>query len=96
MRLTKDKCILLIREKYRETGRYPKKSDFSEDEVAMIKSYFGPWPRALEAAGVKEPRDNQKTEKRKQKRIEMKRARNAQRKQIKKSDVAEKKGQEEI
>jgi hypothetical protein len=50
----------------------------------------------LEAAGVKEPRDNQKAEKRKQKRIEMKRARNAQRKQIKKSDVAEKKGQEEI
>ncbi|MBE6850668.1 MAG: hypothetical protein E7504_02860 [Ruminococcus sp.] len=36
--------------------RYPKRADFSEREVVAIKAFLGPWPRALEAAGVKPPR----------------------------------------
>lgn len=52
---TKDDCIILIQNKANALKRLPKKSDFDEDAVSMIKSYFGPWPRALEAAGVKEP-----------------------------------------
>lgn len=95
MRLTKEKCIILLQKKSDETGRYPKKSDFSEEEVSMIKSYFGPWPRALEAAGVKEPKENRKKEARRQKRIAVKRARNAERKNRKKENVAEKKGKVE-
>ena len=95
MKLTKEKCIYLLQNVYKETGRYPKKSDFSVEEVSMIKSYFGPWPRALEAAGVKEPREKDKAEQRRQKRIEAKRARIAERKQIKKNNVAEKKGKGE-
>lgn len=95
MKLTKEYCMRLLQNTYKETGRYPKKSDFSEEEVSMIKSYFGPWPRALEAAGVKEPRENNKAEQRRQKRIETKRARNAERKKLKKNDVAEKKGKVE-
>lgn len=54
-KLTKEDCILLIKHKYDELGYLPKKSDFDVETVSMIKSYFGPWPRALEAAGVKEP-----------------------------------------
>ncbi|MBQ7653748.1 MAG: hypothetical protein IJS17_01600 [Clostridia bacterium] len=33
-------------------GRLPKKSDFDKDEVVKIKQFFGPWPHALEQAGL--------------------------------------------
>ena len=55
VKLTKDDCVFLLLKKYETLKRLPKKSDFSDDEVAYIKSYFGPWPRALEAVGIKEP-----------------------------------------
>ena len=51
--LTKEDCIRLLLKKHTELGRLPKKSDCTIEEVARIKAYFGPWPRALEAAGVK-------------------------------------------
>lgn len=95
MRLTKEDCILLLWNKQKQVNRYPRKSDFSEEEVAMIKSFFGPWPRALEAAGIKEPREADKKAKRQQKRIAAKRARNKKRKELKKMNVAEKKGKVE-
>ena len=50
--LSKEECIGLLRDVFVKENRYPKKSDFSEREVARIKSLFGPWPRALEAAGI--------------------------------------------
>ncbi len=71
-RLTREDCALMIQQKAKELGRIPKKSDFSDEEVSTIKSFFGPWPRALEAAKVKEP-DLMRIEKKRQKRI---RARN--------------------
>lgn len=46
----------LLREKYKELGRLPKKEDFDEPTRSRIKAFLGPWPRALEAAGLKEPR----------------------------------------
>lgn len=60
-KLTKDDSIRLLQEKYaclKEQGinRYPQRSDFSEREVVAIKAFFGPWPRALEAAKIKPPR----------------------------------------
>ena len=75
--LTKEACIALLREKYEELkaqGRtdYPKRADFSENEVIAIKSHFGPWPRALEAAGVK-PVNEALMEKKKQKKLARKR-----------------------
>lgn len=95
MGLTRKECQELLQRKYEEVGRYPTKSDFSEAEVASIKSYFGPWPRALEAAGVKPPKPVTKKQIREQKRIQWKRARNAERKIMKKQNMAEKKGKEE-
>lgn len=40
--------------------RLPKKDDFDQATRARIKAFLGPWPRALEAAGLKEPRPSKK------------------------------------
>ena len=76
----KEDCIRLLKNKYfelKENGmnRYPQRSDFEELEVVAIKSFFGPWPRALEEAGIKPPRDDDRVQKNKEKRIRAKRAR---------------------
>ena len=47
-------AVELLKEKQRETGRLPKKEDFDEVTRSRIKAFLGPWPRALEAAGLKE------------------------------------------
>ena len=41
----------------RGENRYPQRDDFSPEQVVAIKAFLGPWPRALEAAGIKAPRD---------------------------------------
>ena len=46
----------LLRQKYKELGRMPRKDDFDEPTRSRIKAFLGPWPRALEAAGLKKPR----------------------------------------
>lgn len=55
-KLGKDKretAISLLQKKQAELGRLPKKSDFEPGKIGFIKSILGPWPRALEAAGLK-------------------------------------------
>ena len=49
-------AINLLRSRADEMGNgiLPKKSDFSPEEVNLIKQKLGPWPRALEEAGLKE------------------------------------------
>ena len=54
-KLTREECIHRLQQKAEEVERLPKKSDFDEETVSWIKSFFGPWPRALEAAEVKPP-----------------------------------------
>ena len=44
---------LIIR--HGQLGRLPKKEDFDEATRSRIKAFLGPWPRALEAAGLKQP-----------------------------------------
>lgn len=51
---SKEKAVELLRQKADIIGRAPKKSDFEPLEVIYIKAYLGPWPRALEYAGLKE------------------------------------------
>ena len=46
----------LLRQKNKELGRLPRKDDFDEPTRSRIKAFLGPWPRALESAGVKEPK----------------------------------------
>lgn len=65
----KEYCLSLLRQMHQRTGQLPKKSDFEEQQVMLIKNCLGPWPRALEAAGLKEPpavtRSDRNREKRK-------------------------------
>ena len=75
--LTREDCIILLQKKYEELkaqghSDFPKRADFSENEVIAIKSFLGPWPRALEAAGIK-PVNEALMEKKRQKKIAMKR-----------------------
>lgn len=47
----------LLRRKYEELGRLPTKKDFDDVACSQIKAYLGPWPRALESAGLKQPKE---------------------------------------
>ena len=56
----------LLQQKSKELGRLPHKDDFDEPTRSRIKAFLGPWPRALEAAGLKEAKvQPEKTVKRK-------------------------------
>ena len=58
----------LLRQKYKELGRLPRKDDFDDSTRSRIKAFLGPWPRALEAAGLKEAKIKpKKSHKRKRK-----------------------------
>lgn len=61
----------LLRHKAQELGRLPHKDDFDEITRSRIKAFLGPWPRALEAAGLKEakpvPEKSKKSKKRNKK-----------------------------
>lgn len=77
-KFTKENCIRLLEDKAEELkalgeDRFPKRSDFSDEEVCAIKAFLGPWPRALEKVGLKEERDDGKAERALQKRIAAKR-----------------------
>ncbi len=61
MALDRSDAITLLQQKAcalqaQGLARYPARSDFSQSEVMAIKAFLGPWPRALEAAGLKPPR----------------------------------------
>ena len=47
-------AIRTLQAKAGELGRLPQKADFDEATRARIKTFLGPWPRALEKAGLKE------------------------------------------
>ncbi len=49
-------AVRQLQEKSAQLGRLPKKDDFDEATIARIKAFLGPWPRALERAGLKEVR----------------------------------------
>lgn len=49
-------AIAALLEKAAALNRPPHKDDFDEATRARIKAFLGPWPRALEAAGLKAPR----------------------------------------
>lgn len=66
--LSKEDCILILQKKFQETNQLPKKSDFTDYQVMMIKSHLGPWPRALETSGVKPARSDDKLQKKQEKR----------------------------
>ena len=77
-KLDRESCIALLRDKQTElqaagSGRLPQRSDFSEEEIVAVKAFLGPWPRALEAAGLKPPGNEKRLEQRAEKRIRARR-----------------------
>lgn len=70
--VSKDEYINMLREVAEKEGRLPKKSDFSNDDVNRIKGLFGPWPWALEAAGLKESKQEERRQRNYQKRQRLK------------------------
>lgn len=63
----KNWAVGLLCEKAEELGRLPKKDDFDEITRSRLKAFLGPWPRALEAAGLKEVKDTPKKSKKRKK-----------------------------
>lgn len=57
-----------LQNKCKELGTLPKKEDFDVVTLSRIKAFLGPWPRALEAAGLKSPKAVSGTNKRKKSR----------------------------
>ena len=49
-------AISQLRQKAEELGKLPRKADFVDVDCIRIKAALGPWPRALEAAGLKIPK----------------------------------------
>ena len=61
-------AISVLQEKSKELEKLPKKDDFDEVTRSRIKAYLGPWPRALEAAGLKMPKEKAVKSKKRKKR----------------------------
>ena len=63
----KNWAVGLLCKKAEELGRLPKKDDFDEITRSRLKAFLGPWPRALEAAGLKAVKDKPKKSKKRKK-----------------------------
>ena len=90
-KLTREDAVRLLRDRAETLAqagetRFPKRSDFTEREVVAIKAFLGPWPRALEAAGLKAPRSDGRADKTRERRIRAKRLRTAAKKESKLTD----------
>ena len=89
---------LLIDKKKRleEAGenRFPQRPDFSDEEVCAVKAFLGPWPRALEAAGIKEVRNDDRKRLNSEKRIRAKRRRTEAKKVQKQAEKNTTKGEQ--
>lgn len=75
-----ESSIELLKNKQKELSdkgfsRYPQRPDFTDEEVVAIKAFLGPWPRALEAAGLKSRRDCTRHSRSVEKRVRSKRLR---------------------
>ena len=79
-KLNKDGCLALLQERQAQhlaqgKAGYVCRGEFTVEEVVAIKAYFGPWPRALEAAGIKAPSQVCQKDLNRQRRIRAKRNR---------------------
>lgn len=89
----RQKCIRLLTEKQNflqshGAERLPRRADFSTEEVVAIKAALGPWPRALESAGLKPPRNGDRIQRNREKRARAKRRRRETQKAQKEKNTA--------
>lgn len=66
----KKQCVSRLQQAAAELGRLPHKADLPLEEMIAIKQQLGPWPRALEAAGLKPVSKRKKVQMRLQKQKE--------------------------
>jgi hypothetical protein len=90
-KLTREACLALLAEKQAELTaegftRMPQRSDFTDAEVVAVKAFLGPWPRALEAAGLKEPRMEDRIQKNRDKRARAEKRRKRERRAARAED----------
>ncbi len=69
-----EEAVLLLRQMQEALSaagenRYPRRGDFSQEQAAAIKAQLGPWPRALEIAGLKPERTDTRHRKTMEKRL---------------------------
>lgn len=83
--MTREDYLARLRAVAAKENRLPQKSDFSVEDVNRIKGFFGPWPWALEAAGLKDSKQEQRRQKNYEKRRRS-RARRASEKNIQKGE----------
>jgi len=90
----REEAVKLLQQKAQELQRMPKRDDFDSETVCFIKQKLGPWPRALEAAGLKTPPAVTSKEKsrlkRERRKKEIKRIKALQQKMNKRSNQYEK------
>lgn len=84
-------AVRQLREKQEEVGRLPYKRDFDVVTLSRIKAFLGPWPRALETAGLKEVKPEALSKKKSLKRLKKRRKTNLKKKihQMKQNDYRE-------
>lgn len=68
-------AIKQLKNKFEEFGRLPKKDDFDDATRSRIKAFLGPWPRALEEAGLKTPTKPHKSKHRRNRNLKNKESR---------------------
>ncbi|MDR1321731.1 MAG: hypothetical protein LBK56_09945 [Gracilibacteraceae bacterium] len=69
----KKECIAILVALAEKLGRPPIKTDTAgPEETLRIKRALGPWPRALEAAGLKAPRERKAIRKERQRKKQVK------------------------
>lgn len=81
------KAIRMLKEKRELLARLPQRADFEPEELSFIKAKLGPWPRALEAAGLKEQTGKSAAEKSREKRARTKKNIRRARRSEQKPDV---------
>lgn len=76
------RAVNMLKAKNDELGRVPVRGDFLPEEVSFIKAKLGPWPRALEAAGLKAAVGETAAQKSRKKRAKAKKKLRAQKKEM--------------
>lgn len=79
-------CIRMLQARAAELGRVPQREDFPNETMCRIKNMLGPWPRALETAGLKQFHRAEQVQKTTEKRVRGKRRRTSKKREWERND----------
>lgn len=84
--LGREEYITLLQKKAEELGRIPQKADFETQDMARMKSFWGPWPHVLAAAGLIPSKQQEKDEKKKLRKARIKAEKQAKNEAMKEAE----------